>query len=181
MSRRVPLGLLSFKHFEKMHEDNHSPEQAQISPTRLGGNLCSNSAGHSRRTPGRCDHGSQMTNILGTSSEAWRTCRSFGRHRLEWPSVCTRGPPPRPISHPPYPTKLRHENEPGAEEIRLAHFSVKEYPTSSDLRASAASEFAHDHRAANQFLTESCLIYILQYDQAVNRSGSNEDLWVFRC
>ena len=37
MSRQVPLGLLSFRHFEKMHEDNHSPEQAQMSPTRLGG------------------------------------------------------------------------------------------------------------------------------------------------
>ena len=68
------------------------------------------------------------------------------------------------------------EDESVAEEIRLAHFSVKEYLISSALRAGPASGFATDRRTANQFITESCLLYILQYDQAMNRSSSIDDL-----
>ena len=65
------------------------------------------------------------------------------------------------------------------EEIRLAHFSVKEYLLSITSQQGLTSVFGTTAVAAHQFITESCLIYILQYDQALNRKNSIEDLSTF--
>ena len=65
------------------------------------------------------------------------------------------------------------------EEIRLAHFSVKEYLTSEKIRREPTSYFGTDFVAANQFLTEACLAYILHYTTAKERTNSAEDLHLF--
>ena len=65
------------------------------------------------------------------------------------------------------------------EEIRLAHFSVKEYLLSEKIRHEPTSYFGTDLVAANQFLTEACLAYILHYTTAKERTNSAEDLRLF--
>ena len=65
------------------------------------------------------------------------------------------------------------------EEIRLAHFSVKEYLMSEKLRREPTSYFGTDLTAASQFLTEACLAYILHYTTAKERTNSAEDLRLF--
>ena len=62
------------------------------------------------------------------------------------------------------------------EEIRLAHFSVKEYLMSEKIRRGPTSYFGTDLIAASQFLTEACLAYILHYNTAKERTNSAEDL-----
>lgn len=65
------------------------------------------------------------------------------------------------------------------EEIRLAHFSVKEYLMSNKVRIGPTADFGTSLTTANQFITESCLVYILQYDQAQERTNSAEDVQSF--
>ena len=65
------------------------------------------------------------------------------------------------------------------EEIRLAHFSVKEYLMSEKIRREPTSSFGTDLVAANQFLTEACLAYILHYSTAKERTNFAEDLHSF--
>ena len=65
------------------------------------------------------------------------------------------------------------------EEIRLAHFSVKEYLMSEKIRHEPTSYFGTDLVAANQLLTEACLAYILHYTTAKERTNSAEDLRLF--
>lgn len=65
------------------------------------------------------------------------------------------------------------------EEIRLAHFSVKEYLMSEKIRREPTSYFGIDLVAANQFLTEACLAYILHYITTKERTDSAEDLSLF--
>ena len=62
------------------------------------------------------------------------------------------------------------------EEIRLAHFSVKEYLMSETIRHGPTSYFGTDLIAASQFLTEACLAYVLHYTTAKERINSAEDL-----
>lgn len=69
--------------------------------------------------------------------------------------------------------------DPEHEEIRLAHASVKDYLTSGRICQGETSCFSFSVTSAHQFLTESCLLYILRYDQAPNRTGSPEDLNIF--
>ena len=67
----------------------------------------------------------------------------------------------------------------GGEEIRLAHFSVKEYLMSTRIRCEPASYFGTDTVTANQFLTEACLAYILHAATATECTDSGEDLQLF--
>ena len=67
----------------------------------------------------------------------------------------------------------------GGEEIRLAHFSVKEYLMSTRIRCEPTSYFGTDTITANQFLTEACLAYILHAATATERTDSAEDLHLF--
>ena len=64
-------------------------------------------------------------------------------------------------------------------EIRLAHFSVKEYLMSEKIRREPISYCGTDLVAANQFLTEACLAYILHFTTAKKRTNSAEDLRLF--
>ena len=65
------------------------------------------------------------------------------------------------------------------EEIRLAHFSVKEYLVGNRIMAGPTGAFGTTEVNAHQFITESCLVYILEYDQALDRSNSAKDLETF--
>jgi ankyrin repeat domain-containing protein 50 len=64
-------------------------------------------------------------------------------------------------------------------EIRLAHFSVKEYLLSNRIGISSASEFRATSVEADRFMSESCLQYILHYDQSDSRTTSPKDLEYF--
>ncbi|KAF8507536.1 hypothetical protein JB92DRAFT_2793427, partial [Gautieria morchelliformis] len=50
------------------------------------------------------------------------------------------------------------------EQVRLAHFSVKEYLTLGHIRGGCASIFYFNQHMANTFIAESCLAYLLQFD-----------------
>jgi ankyrin repeat domain-containing protein 50 len=64
-------------------------------------------------------------------------------------------------------------------EIRLAHFSVKEYLISERIRRGEASEFGATSIDANHFIAESCLLYTLHYDESDSKTMSPEDLKSF--
>jgi hypothetical protein len=61
-------------------------------------------------------------------------------------------------------------------EIKLAHFSVREYLLSDRIRGSSASGFGVTSVKAGQFISKSCLIYILHYDKSDSRTTSFDDL-----
>lgn len=65
------------------------------------------------------------------------------------------------------------------EEIRLAHFSVKEYLMGEKIQCEPISYFGTNLVAANQFLTEACLAYILHSTTAKECTNSAEDLRLF--
>ena len=65
------------------------------------------------------------------------------------------------------------------EEIRLAHFSVKEYLMSEKIQCEPTSYFGTNLVAANQFLAEACLVYILHSTTAKECTNSAEDLRLF--
>ena len=52
-----------------------------------------------------------------------------------------------------------------ASELRLAHFSVKEYLTSERIRVSSASKFSALEISAHLSIAETCLAYLLQFDK----------------
>ncbi|KAF8528316.1 hypothetical protein JB92DRAFT_2666721, partial [Gautieria morchelliformis] len=58
------------------------------------------------------------------------------------------------------------------EQVRLAHFSVKEYLTSGHVRGGRASIFYFNQHMANTFIAESCLGYLLQLDQTFCDHGT---------
>jgi ankyrin repeat domain-containing protein 50 len=64
-------------------------------------------------------------------------------------------------------------------EIRLAHFSVKEYLISERIRCGKASEFGATSIDANLFIAESCLSYTFHYDESNSKTMSPEDLEYF--
>jgi ankyrin repeat protein len=69
--------------------------------------------------------------------------------------------------------------EPGeVEEIKLAHFSVKEYLT-SDRVIPELSPFRITDVTANRAIAENSLLYIMSYDHAENKSSSDRDLEEF--
>jgi hypothetical protein len=63
-----------------------------------------------------------------------------------------------------------------SEEIRLAHFSVKEYLVSERIKDGEASKFGVTNIFANHFIAESCLLYIFHYDESESKTASLEDL-----
>ena len=63
-----------------------------------------------------------------------------------------------------------------AREIKLAHFSVKEYLVSQRIRDSEASNFGFTDVPANQFMAESCLLYIYHYDASGLKTTTSKDL-----
>lgn len=65
------------------------------------------------------------------------------------------------------------------EEIRLSHFSVKEFLMSEKIGCAPTSYFGTDLVAANQYLTEACLAYILYSTTAQERTNSAADLRLF--
>lgn len=62
------------------------------------------------------------------------------------------------------------------EEIRLAHFSVKEYLVGNNIGNGPTAIFGTTPEHAHQFMTESCLVYILAYRDAKERTDSAQDL-----
>ena len=65
------------------------------------------------------------------------------------------------------------------EEIRLAHFSVKEYLMGEKIQYEPTSYFGTNLVAANQFLAEACLAYILHSTTAKECITSAEDERLF--
>ena len=59
-----------------------------------------------------------------------------------------------------YPTEYGEEHE----ILQFAHFSVREYLGSPRLHDGPAKKFAIDEMSANTFIAESCLAYILQFE-----------------
>ncbi|THH13086.1 hypothetical protein EW146_g7087 [Bondarzewia mesenterica] len=48
--------------------------------------------------------------------------------------------------------------------IKLAHFSVKEYLLSEAIREGTASTFSFSEKIAHEFISKTCLVYLLQFD-----------------
>ena len=61
-------------------------------------------------------------------------------------------------------------------QIRLAHFSVKEYLIGNNIGKGSTAVFGTTPKHANQFITESCLVYILAYQEAEDRTDWGWDL-----
>lgn len=56
-------------------------------------------------------------------------------------------------------------NSSKAQQVKLAHFSVKEYLLSERIRSSPASRYAVTETHANASIAEDCLTYVLQFDR----------------
>ena len=63
-----------------------------------------------------------------------------------------------------------------SKELRLAHFSVREYLTSERIQCSKVSSFGAKDVGAHTFITESCLQYIFHYDESDSKTTSPKDL-----
>ncbi len=61
-------------------------------------------------------------------------------------------------------------------EVRLAHASVKDFLVSSKIAQGQTAPFGTSPLAANQYITEACLVYILEYDTAQDRTNTAADL-----
>ena len=61
-------------------------------------------------------------------------------------------------------------------EVRLAHASVKDFLVSPKIVQGETAPFGTSPATANQFITEACLVYILQYDTAQDRTNTPADL-----
>lgn len=61
-------------------------------------------------------------------------------------------------------------------EVRLAHASVKDFLVSPKILQGQTAPFGTSLPPANQFITEACLVYILEYDTAQDRTNTPEDL-----
>jgi ankyrin repeat domain-containing protein 50 len=64
-------------------------------------------------------------------------------------------------------------------EIRLAHFSVKDYLVSTRIKRSKAKIFSATNIAATDFIGKSCLLYILYYNESDAKTTSPNDLNCF--
>ena len=63
--------------------------------------------------------------------------------------------------------------------IKLAHFSVQEYLVSKAIKSSEASKFGIIDIIPNHFIAESCLQYLLYYDESDSKTISKKDLETF--
>ena len=64
-------------------------------------------------------------------------------------------------------------------EVRLAHFSVKEYLLSDRIQSSSASKFGATSMEADHFISESSLLYIIHYNESDSKATSRENLGCF--
>jgi ankyrin repeat protein len=74
------------------------------------------------------------------------------------------------------------DDEPGylpGRELRLAHFSVKEYLVSKRIHDGEASRFGATDIFANHFIMQSCLLYIFHYGESDSKTTSTKDLEYF--
>jgi hypothetical protein len=60
--------------------------------------------------------------------------------------------------------------------IRLAHFSIKEYLESTRMKNHS---FRLDPAREHQWITQSCLTYLMHYSTSEQKESSKEDLFVF--
>lgn len=66
-----------------------------------------------------------------------------------------------------------------SKEIRLAHFSVKEYLLSDRIQNGSASKFGATSLEADHFISGSSLLYILHYGESDSKTTSLKDLECF--
>jgi ankyrin repeat domain-containing protein 50 len=64
---------------------------------------------------------------------------------------------------PPVPVTTKIED--GSRELRLAHYSVKEYIVSQRIRQSPMAIFYVNDSLAHEYMAEVCLIYLLHFDK----------------
>ena len=63
--------------------------------------------------------------------------------------------------------------------IRLAHFSVKEYLESKRILQSNAKDFHLETAKGQEFLAQSCLVYLIHYSSSIAKSSTMDDLVAF--
>lgn len=63
--------------------------------------------------------------------------------------------------------------------VRLAHFSVKEYLLSGRIPHDLCSEFSLRRKTARDFLAQSCLVYLLHYSKNGRKRSSAADFSAF--
>jgi hypothetical protein len=59
----------------------------------------------------------------------------------------------------------RHERSREIEELKLAHFSVKEYLISNRIRNTKASRYSLTDYSAHDYIARTCLVYLLHFDE----------------
>ena len=64
-------------------------------------------------------------------------------------------------------------------EIKLAHFSVKEFLLSRMTEKCEAAPLLTSIKLNQRFMTESCLYYILSYEESEKKARSEKDLFSF--
>ena len=63
--------------------------------------------------------------------------------------------------------------------IRLAHFSVKEYLESKRILLSNAKDFYLENAKEQEFLAQSCLVYLAHYSSSNEKSSTMYDIEAF--
>ncbi|KAL4961575.1 uncharacterized protein BDV14DRAFT_203609 [Aspergillus stella-maris] len=62
-------------------------------------------------------------------------------------------------------TTLRDKENTGNQQVRLAHFSVKQYLTSAGIQSGPASQYAVTEAKAHACIAQVCIAYLLQFNQ----------------
>ena len=76
-------------------------------------------------------------------------------------------------------TERRQDKYDLMKEIRLAHFSVKEYLVSDRIRKSQACSFSIESGLAKVFIAKSCIAYITYYSESPSKASNNDDILRF--
>ena len=63
--------------------------------------------------------------------------------------------------------------------VRLAHYSVKEYLESKRIATSRVKQFGLTEAKGHQFLTQSCITYIINYSSSLKKTLTEQDLLAF--
>jgi len=66
-----------------------------------------------------------------------------------------------------------HERSRVIEELKLAHFSVKEYLISDRMRNSKASRYSLTDYSAHDYIARTCLVYLLHFDEPTSLTLDN--------
>jgi hypothetical protein len=61
---------------------------------------------------------------------------------------------------------LRNDQTEEMSEVRLAHYSVKEYLVSTQIQKGQAKKFAIKETEAHEYMGEACLIYLLHFNES---------------